>query len=325
MLTPAEYWDRESTQPVTPPSHNWMHHPLVRNYINESIGGGTPMWPLDWFQATFPGRRFPAALSIGCGTGALERDLVRRNLVDRIDACDASVQSLNIARAEAAAEGMSDRIRYFEADFNTLDLPIDQYDLICFHQSLHHVAALERLLSRVERALKADGLLYLDEFVGPSRNYWTDYRIRWYRALYQFFPREIRYFDSFAMPIQEEDPSEAIRSDEILSRLLAAFDIEHLRGYGGNILAMLFPDLHVERLTDDQVQAMINAERALFASGAAHFHAVIVARKKRTTPKRLLGRARYAVEERLPRVTQEARAFIRYFRERKGRVRPNEP
>ncbi|MEA2490468.1 MAG: hypothetical protein QOH21_2260, partial [Acidobacteriota bacterium] len=123
MPTPAEYWDRESTQPVTPPSHSWMAHPLVREYINESVGGGQGMWPLDWFQKAYPGRRFWNAMSIGCGTGALERDLLQRNLVDRIDACDASVQSLKIARETAATEALAERVHYFEADFNVLDLP----------------------------------------------------------------------------------------------------------------------------------------------------------------------------------------------------------
>jgi hypothetical protein len=64
---------------------------------------------------------------------------------------------------------------------------------------------------------------------------------------------------------------------------------------------MLFPYLHVERLTDEQVRMVIDAERALLKSGAAHFHAVIVAAKKRSAPARLFGRMRHAVEGRLPR------------------------
>src|SRR5205085_10087568 len=152
-------------------------------------------------------------------------DLVRRGIVDEVDAFDLSEKSLAIARESAEAEGMAGRIRYFPADFNAVDLPPKHYDLICFHQSLHHVSALERLFAEVRRALTPDGMLYLDEFIGPSRTDWNDYTVRWYRVLYVCLPRYVRYFDTFGMPIQEDDPSEAIRSSEVYSRLAIAFDV----------------------------------------------------------------------------------------------------
>jgi SAM-dependent methyltransferase len=108
----AAFWDREST---TPTHVSWMENSAVREYINGSFGG---TWPLDWFQAEFPGLRFDRALSIGCGTGGLERDLIRRDLCGRIFALDGSIQSLAIARREAEASGMSSRISYFASDFN---------------------------------------------------------------------------------------------------------------------------------------------------------------------------------------------------------------
>src|ERR1051325_499467 len=182
MLSPAAYWDREATTPVTPVSHGWMAHPLVRHYINQSISGREGGWPLDWFRQRYP-QRFRRALSIGCGTGALERDLLRRGIVETVEAFDLSEKSLELARQAAEGEGMAQRVRYFIADFNTVELPPNHYDLICFHQSVHHVSALEHLFAQVRRAITDDGLLYLDEFIGPSRTYWDEYRIRWYRAL----------------------------------------------------------------------------------------------------------------------------------------------
>lgn len=315
MLKPAEYWDREVTAPVTPPAHSWTAHPEVRHYINRSVGGENGTWPLDWFQARYPGQTFRRALSIGCGSGALERDLVRRGIAQYVEAFDASTASIELARAQAAAEGFDGLIKYSVADFNVAKLDPSSFDLICFHQSLHHVQALEHLLLQVRRALKPGGMLYLDEFVGPSRTFWNDYTLRWYRAMYHLFLREVRYFDDFAMPIQEEDPSEAIRSSEILSRLTIGFSVEEFRGYGGNILAMLFPDLVVERLTDQQVETMIDTERALLKGGAPHFHAVIVARPKRGAAS-VLADLRYRLEHRLPRFTAPLRSIVRRLRGR---------
>jgi SAM-dependent methyltransferase len=315
MLTPSQYWDREATNPVTPVHAGWMAHPLVRHYINQSISGKEGGWPLDWFQGTYK-RKFRRALSIGCGTGALERDLVRRDIVESVQAFDASGESLRIARETADSEGFGARIHYREGDFDNVELPHGEYDLICFHQSLHHVRNLERLLSNVHRALTADGLLYLDEFVGPSRTDWNLYAIRWYSALYQLFPRQVRYFDQFAMPIQEEDPSEAIRSADILSCLSIGFRIEHFRGYGGNILAMMFPDLLVHELSDEMVAALIRSEQSLLAAGERSFHAVITAQPKRGPLRRLIARSRYRIEPRVPRLMAELRALKRHYRER---------
>jgi len=313
VLKPGEYWDREVTAPLTPPSHSWTAHPQVRHYINRAVGGDKGTWPLDWFQQRYPGQVFDHALSIGCGSGALERDLVRRGIVKAVKAFDASPASIQLARELAAGEGFSSVINYWVADFNTIQLARARYDLICFHQSLHHVTALEHLLRQVKRALRPSGVLYLDEFIGPSRAFWNDKTLGWYRALYHLFPGTVRCFDEFEMPIQKEDPSEAIRSSEILSRLVIGFSIEEFRGYGGNILAMLFPDLVVERLTDEQVGAMINAEERLIASGSPHFHALIVARPKLGAAS-LFADLRYRLEHRFSNLTTPLRAFIRRVR-----------
>ncbi|HEV7574006.1 MAG TPA: class I SAM-dependent methyltransferase [Thermoanaerobaculia bacterium] len=315
MLQPAQFWDREVTAPVNPPSHSWMAHPDVRHYINRSIGGQEADWPMDWFQRRYPGQTFANVLSIGCGSGALERDLVRRGIATSVEAFDASPASIDLARKLAADEGFSGAIHYSIADFNAVTLERSRFDLICFHQSLHHVEALEHLLLQVRRALKPGGMLYLDEFVGPSRTFWNEYTVRWYRAFYQTFPRSVRYFDQLAIPIQKEDPSEAIRSSEILSRLLIGFSIEEFRGYGGNIMAVLFPNCVVEQLTDEQVRTMIAAEESMIGAGAPHFHAVIVARPKSGTAS-VLADLRYRIEHSFPSVTVPLRSLLRRLRGR---------
>lgn len=264
-------------------------------------------------SASGGGRYFNRVLSIGCGSGAFERDLVRRGLAHDIDAFDASPASIDLAQKTAAAEGIAGSIRYWIADFNTIKLQPAAYDLICFHQSLHHVQALEHLLRQVRRALRQDGLLYLDEFIGPSRTYWNDDTVRWYRALYQVFPRDVRYFEEFPMPIQKEDPSEAIRSSEIYSRLTIGFSIESFRGYGGNILAVLFPSFVVDRLTNDQVAVLIALEQALLGAGAPHFYAVIAARPK-TGVAAAVADLRYGIEHRFPAITQPLRSILRRLR-----------
>ena len=140
----GEFWDRELTDPIH--TTNWMDDLRVRHRINAMIGGGTLLWPIEWLEQQTGHRTFERALSIGCGTGPLERQLIERGIAKTVDAFDGSLASLHVARKEAEARGFGDRIRYFAADFNRPALPRGRYDIVLFHQSLHHVGKLERLL-----------------------------------------------------------------------------------------------------------------------------------------------------------------------------------
>lgn len=305
MKEAAAFWDREVVAPIHTP---WMAHPDVRRYVNESISGDPHQWPIDWFIREYKSPRFGLALSIGCGTGALERDLLQRGLCDRFDAFDGSAVSLEIARAEAAAMGLSERVNYWIGDFNEPELPSRKYDAVFFHQSAHHVGKLEKLYRAILGVLKPDGILYLDEYIGPSRSEWNDERLEALRKLHRRIPNGVRLNEHLPPPIQDDDPSEAIRSSEILPQLRIGFDVEQIRGYGGNVLAILFAELRDPR--DELVKQMIEAERAVLARGEPPFYAIIVARPKRGGA-RQIARVRYFVEPKLARVGRELRRLSR--------------
>lgn len=293
----ASFWDRET---ITPSHSSWMEHPSIREYINGNFGNA---WPLDWFEKNFPGRRFARALSVGCGTGALERDLVRRGICDQVVAFDASIQSLQIAEAEARAEGFSDRISYFAGDFNRPSFPAESFDAVFCHQSVHHVAKLEKLFASISRSLRPGGLFYLDEYVGPSRNDWSDDAMRDARRIHGAIPEARRRRASLGFPIQEDDPSEAIRSGEILSQLRIGFRIIAEQGYGGNVLSVLYPEVRWDEEAVPLLDTLI-AEDAAVAEKEGPYYSIIVAERKLSVAG-VLARQRYFVEPKLRRVRLE--------------------
>jgi SAM-dependent methyltransferase len=297
----AHFWDRE----IAEPQHvSWLEDARVREYVNTLVGGDAPAWPLDWFERWLGGRRFARALSIGCGGGALERDLVRRGLCARVDAFDGSVASLNVARRAALAAGMSDRIRYFAADFNEPALPRRTYDLVLFHQSAHHVAKLEKINRAILGALEPDGVLYLDEYVGPSRFEWTDDLLAAQRSIFASLPRELCTSDELPFPIQQDDPSEAFRSSEIEPQLSVGFRTVARRPYGGTLLSVVFPLLRREKLDEATMARLIAAEREMLAAGAPSYYTIIVARPRRGLA-RLYGSLHYFAVPKLKRVARE--------------------
>ncbi len=300
----SRYWDREV---VAQEYQSWMTHPRVRWAINSAVSGTPHEWPLDWFASWLNGRTFQRGLSIGCGSGSLERDLLTRGLCAEMDAFDGSAESLRIAREEAARAGFADRIHYSPGNFNEPRLPGNAYDVVFAHQSLHHVAKLEKLYRAVLRALKPDGLFYLDEYVGPSREQWNATTFASHRALYDMIPERQRLVSVLPLPIEVEDPSEAIRSDEILRELAVGFDTVERRDYGGNLLAPIFP--YIEH-TDELIDALITAEQELLSAGQPSFYSIVVARPKRGAAARVAG-ARYFAVPKVKRAGRELRKAVR--------------
>lgn len=303
-MSASNFWDRE----VAAPTHtSWMEHPRVRDSILRSISGTAEgLWPVDWFIRLTGGRRFERGLSIGCGTGPFERDVLRKNLVERVDAFDGSANSLRMARDLAAADGMAERVRYFAADFNEPFLPRATYDIVFIHQALHHVAKLEKLLRSVLLSLRRGGVLYLDEYIGPSRSDWNDELIAPQREVFRRLPAAARRTELLALPIQADDPSEAIRSSEILEQLRIGFDVREFRGYGGNLLSVLYPAVDFDRTP---IEPVIDEEQRWIVSGQRPYYALIVATPKRGMS-RMAASARYFTEPKLRRIGRELRARL---------------
>ena len=305
-LSAESFWDREV---VTPKHYAWMELPAVREYILRSISGADyRLWPTDWLLRWLNGRVFDRALSIGCGTGALERDLIRKNIARTVDAFDGSTNSLRIARAEAAREGMASRIRYYAADFNEPALPRNTYDAVFIHQAAHHVGKLEKLFRAILRSLKRDGVLYLDEFVGPSRHYWTAETLKPYEELFATFPLESRRYPGVPLPVMYDDPSEATRSDEILPQLRIGFELRETRGYGGNLFSIIGPCIDLESVPGG-IDRLIAEERRRISGGEQSFYALAIATPRRGV-RRLVAEARYAVEPKVKRAIRELRTVL---------------
>jgi SAM-dependent methyltransferase len=199
----ARYWDANREKSLDPAF--WMAHPLCRRAINRRVSGSEHEWPLDWFRRITMPKVFARGLSWGCGLGAFERAAVRSGLVKEIEAFDVSAASLGDARNEAIREGISG-IHYGIGDFNDPRLSPRRYDIVFFHASLHHVAALERLFRRLVLALKPGAAIYVDEYVGPSRFHWSPLKLKLAQAVLGMMPFEARCDRTSLRPSRSTTP-----------------------------------------------------------------------------------------------------------------------
>jgi SAM-dependent methyltransferase len=276
------FW--EDGAPGEPEDHFWAAQPLVRRAINRRVTGDPNRWPMEWFAGRFAREPLARGLSIGCGTGGLERDVVGKRICAFVEGIDFSRDSVAQARQLAEAARLSGSVEYRVEDVHRLNLPEERYDVVFFHGSLHHVRSVEQVLEGVRRALKPGGLLYVDEYMGPSRSEWTAEEWAFARAAFQALPEQVKNRAELAVPLPLDDPLESIRSSSIHPSVRRMFDVEEDRPYGGNILWFIFPCLDMAALRDDRtglLSRLIALEDHLLEKGwVQSYFRVLVARRR---------------------------------------------
>lgn len=275
----------------------WTASPIVRRYLHW-LATGDP--DCDWLTAIryryLPGivRR---ALVLGCGSGWLERALATPGGgVREIVACDVARETVDRAREHAEREGKTS-IQYRVVDLEHEELPAGPFDAIIANDVLHHITGLERLYGRIHDALAPRGRFVFNEYVGPNRFQYSDERIELINRYFRLFPDNLRW-DPVSnsclwkrsridvRKLTEEDPTEAVRSEDVLPLARKAFEVVAEIPYGGGLLnPLLFgviSGFEPGRAEHDRVlEVLCAAEDRLTAAGQLEpdFH-IFVGRRR---------------------------------------------
>lgn len=263
----------------------WLANPDVRQSVNAAVSGSAGEWPLDWFVREFP-QLVPLGKCavIGCGAGALERDLVSKGTAEQVVAVDAAPSVVAFAEQEAVRADLNDSVTYVVQDASEfLQQHKGTFDAIFFHGSLHHLSPVESIVRLARRALRSDGIIYIDEYIGPSMHQWT-----WWRlipaniAYYLLTSRALRRPRLVRAPRNHDDPTEMIDSASIRPAMYQLFHVLADRGYGGNILGLVYANLNHavdEETLRKAVVRLLGFERRLVRI-TGHHYAVMVGQKR---------------------------------------------
>jgi SAM-dependent methyltransferase len=277
-----EFW--EEGPPLEGENRFWGAQPLVRRVINRRVTGDPNRWPLEWFRDRYAREPLPRGLSIGCGSGALERDVLAKGICREMEGIDFSREAVAEAQREGRERGLRS-LAYRTGDINRLSLPARHYDAVFFHGSLHHVRQLERVLDAVHRALRPGGMIYIDEYTGPARDEWTDEKWRFAKAAFEALPEPLKNRPQLMIPLPLDDPLESVRSSAIPTLLRERFRILEDRPYGGDILWFIFPCLDMKELLRDRTGALSRLialeEHLLEQAWLESYFRVMVGRKER--------------------------------------------
>ncbi|MBK8182783.1 MAG: class I SAM-dependent methyltransferase [Candidatus Competibacteraceae bacterium] len=252
----ADYWSENmaGSDPFSSDVY-WLAVPAVQKHYQQRACAYKlyPTW-LEYCLKEFLGNTVPAQrmLSIGCGSGGLERHLFSLNAFQHCDAVDIAPKAIEAAKQEAEKLGINS-IKYLVHDIETIDIGVKQYDAVWFNGSLHHIKELEVVCDRVKKALKPGGWLFINEYVGFNRFAFSSRQRDAIEHAFYLIPSRYRrsfmggakntYQTSVPLPDPREvartDPSEAVRSQDILPILKNKFEIVKINNCGGSILQFL--------------------------------------------------------------------------------------
>lgn len=216
---------------------SWMASVPVLMHLNERATGDRARdWLSSWAHRYFAGEAM-RVLVLGCGEGWLERAIAAGPFVDRVDAVDISPEAVTRARAVAPP-----KISYEVLDLNQDTLEPDAYDVVVAHMVLHHVEHLEHAFEQIERTMKRDATLLVNEYTGPRRFQYGDDLLEMMNELRAALGSSAVVRPSEAFMIAH-DPSEAVRSDELLPQLFARFEVMEAKKMGGTLLQHLLYEM----------------------------------------------------------------------------------
>ncbi len=241
--TVAEFWNARHKDPGGEVHDNYLNHPLIQAYISLRALGSLVSHTEAAIHAirsnSQPGDRI---LSLGCGRGGKERILASAMPDRQFVGLDIAKDIVEIAKKETAEAGLTN-LQIEHGDFNELDLDENSCKIVIGLGAIHHVENLEGLWAQTRHALTPGGLVLAQEFVGPDRFQWTDAQIEHCnRALDELIGDEHKphHHKVERVPVADmiaADPSEAVRSSEILSTCKdAGFRIDSYNSAGGALL-----------------------------------------------------------------------------------------
>jgi SAM-dependent methyltransferase len=253
----AEHWGEEAREKAEGDEWQglyWQSHVLTQRHIDRAISGGTDENWVDFTKRRFFPRPVPHALSLGCGYGVLERHALSVGIAERFDAFDISPEAVEVAAREAEKVGFGGLTHYEASDLNTVEFEPERYGAVFAAQTLHHIDALEHLLDQIQGALTPGGLFVVQEYVGPKRFQFPEERLQLMNALLLTLPeshrrnlRTGRLKTEVIRPVERDvykvDPSESIRSDEILGLVEERFEIVYRADFGGTLLHYVLADI----------------------------------------------------------------------------------
>lgn len=262
LVVASNYWNnwQESKDASRSKWIDWGDHPKVLELIYNDLFGSSNITLFDFLKTEYPDFKNCKALSLCSGDGDFENKLVSSNVFDSITGID--IARKRVTNANNNRGENKNRLQFIVGDVNEGYFGHNLYDIVFAKAALHHVEKIDSLMKGIKFCLRPDGYLITIDFFGPKRFQWSDSQIE---ATNEFLSKEIptvllvkqdgSLHQNVSRPTIEQmlemDPSEAVRSDELLGLISGNFRELKIFDIGGTLLNLIFDGSIINNFDED--------------------------------------------------------------------------
>lgn len=292
----AEHWS--SLRPSG--KERWWNNPAILRHINRLVCGEAIDDPWGGLEQRMKalGRELRRALSVGCGNGYKEIQLLKKGIVQQFDLFEISQARIDQGRVLAVQHGVSGRVRFHAV--NAFDQALDRnFDLVYWNNALHHMMDVEAAIRWSHDRLVKGGFFIMDDFIGPSRFQWSDYHLEIASRVRELLPERFlvhpvdprrRLPSCLTRPSVESlmavDPTEAADSDNILPALQRVFPNAEVILTGGVIYHLALNDV-LANFDDAEDATLLSSllllDEVLAKNGDSHYATAIAVKTANRT------------------------------------------
>ena len=209
------------------------------------------------------GLTFDNGLTLGCGTGRCERDLISRGVGLSFHGIEISERA--IAKAREIAKEQKLPLTYEVADVNFVRLPEGTFDLVVAQTCLHHILFLEHVAEQIWHSLKSDGYLWIHDFIGETQFQHDPKRVSVANDILRVLPEKLkknRITGQLLGEIKRPEPGrlcspfESIRSSEIVPVFHRWFTIEWKLEFDAFLRLVVPPGTRAAYLENEDTQTL---------------------------------------------------------------------
>ncbi len=270
----------------------------VRRYQDLMMTEGGDL--VEYLFSFFPkgSRSALTGLILGCSYGADSPPiaLAKTGAFKRLLVVDIAEGLLGRQSQISAEMGLNHILEYKCMDLNKDSLTGEKsYDLIFALGTIHHITRLEGLFSEINGCLRKGGIFCMREYIGPSFLQYTEKQIQIANRVLAGLPDYLKMQGDGSIKkegwkpgieeIMADDPSEAVRSQDIMRIVRTQTDVLVCKMTGGTILDPLLHGIAGNFDRDDAsrtiLRTIICLEQILIEEGAIPSDFVFVIAQKR--------------------------------------------
>jgi len=214
-------------------------------------------------------RPIKRAISVGCGAGQKEMELLSSGTVEHFTLVDIVPLRKERSAEISARRGLSGRIDFRIGNAFEIIKGSETFDLVYWDTALHHMPDAGLAIEWSRERLAAGGIFAMQEYIGPSRFQYSDDMLELVDSFRSHLPDRLLINEKIGKSLPRKisrrsvrkmvdlDPSEACDSVNILPSIANAFPGADVRLLGGAIYSLGLDGVYRNICQDDEDGRML--------------------------------------------------------------------